>query len=262
MNSLRALLIAGRHAARDALRGKRLVVLLGIAALPLLLLLLAPLNDAGEVEAETFHTALLMITFQLVVPFSALLLGVAVLGDEIEGRTVTYLFTRPVGRGTLYLGRLLGMGAAWSLVFALILGIGMHARPVEPKPLPADLWRPIAIGIGGFWAYFAAFALLRMLFKRALLTGMFYILIVDGFISKMADIGGVKLSLWHYMAQLHLATYEGERLRGFGFVAKTMAPEETAAGSVMVLVGVAVVGAALGMWVTRAKEYPVAGAVA
>jgi ABC-type transport system involved in multi-copper enzyme maturation permease subunit len=262
MNRIRGLLIAGRHAASDALRTKRTLVLIAVVALPLLPLLLANADKNGDLPAEVYHTAILLIAYQVVVPFSALLLGVAVIGDEIEGRTITYLHTRPVGRGTLYLGRVLGIGAAWSLLFGLILGFGLHQRPISPDPIPAELWRPVWIGIAGFWAYFTAFAVLRVLLKRALLVGMFYILLVDGFMSKMAGMSVTKLALWHHMVTVDLSPYEDYKLRGFVWAQKTIAPEETASGSWMVIAGVALASAVVGMWLARTKEHPVAGAVA
>ena len=262
MNRIRGLLIAARHAASDALRSKRTLVLLAVAALPLLPLLLGDADKDGNLPAEVYHTAILLIAYQLVVPFSALLLGVAVIGDEIEGRTITYLYTRPVGRGTLYLGRLLGIGAAWSLLFGLVLGFGLNQRPMSPDPIAPDVWRPVWIGIAGFWAYFAGFAVLRMLLKRALVVGMFYILLVDGFMSKMAGMSVTKLALWHHMVVLHLSPYGEQRVRGFVWAQKTIAVEETADGSLLVLVCAAVAGALVGMWIARTKEHPVAGAVA
>ena len=223
MNWIRGLFIAGRHAARDALRSKRTLALIAVAALPLLPLLLTDSNENGNLPAEVFHSAIMLIVFQLVVPFSALLLGVAVIGDEIEGRTITYLYTRPVGRGALYCGRLVGIGAAWSVLFAVMIGFGLLRRPIEAEPIAADVCRPVCIAIAGFWAYFAAFALLRMLLKRALLVGMFYILLVDGFISKTAGMGASKLAIWHHMVVLHLSPYEEYRLRGFVWAQKTIA---------------------------------------
>ena len=262
MIHLRGLFIVAAHAARSVFSGKRLLVLLGLAALPLLLLLFVPLEN-GYLPAGAFQWAILMLMLQVTVPVSALLLGVGVIGDEIEGRTITYLFTRPVGRGTLYLGRLLGLGAAWSLLFAVVSTIGLHARPIEPDPVAADLVRPIWIGILGFFAYLSAFAFVRMVFKRALLAGMVYIVALDGAISKAVAIGANKLSIWHYMYLVHIEPYgEARRIPGFRSLARSIAPGETAEGAIWVLAGIAVVSTLLGMWMTRSKEYPVAGAVA
>ena len=260
MIQLQGFFIAARHAAFSGLRGKRLVVLSLLAVVPLLAVLAAG-RGVGDLSGMAFHIISVMITLQFVVPFSALFLGTAVLGDELEGRTVTYLFTRPVDRGVLYLGRLFGTGLSFSVLFGALFWLALHVRNVEAGARFVDPTRTFALALGGFWVYLALFACLRTLWKRALLVGMIYIMLLDFAVSKMTYVGIAKLSVWHHLMVIYVGPGEGT-VRGLRFVQRGIHPDETAGGAALFLVGMFVITAVLGAWFTRTREYHVAGAVA
>ncbi|MHC4954256.1 MAG: ABC transporter permease [Planctomycetota bacterium] len=261
MTQIRGILLAARHAAIFTLRGKRVLVLAFLCVFPLLVAYLAGMKHS-RMQVDELHTIVLLITYQLVVPFSALLLGVAVLGDEIEGRTITYLFTRPVGRGLLYFGRLVGAGIAYSLLLACTLGAALHIFPIDGVPEGASLWRPVWVGVAGFWVYLSVFACIRTLLKRALVAGMFYVLIVEGFVSKMPQVAASQFSVWHHMMLIHVEPYSPQSYADFPFITQTIGPDETVRTAAYALLGIGLVATALGMFVVRNREYPVAGAVA
>ena len=185
MIPLNGILLSARHAARSCMRGKRLFALLALVSLPLLLTTATRIFESETMSANEFHGVVLMLMFLFTVPFSALLLGVGVLGDELEGRTVTYLWTRPVGRGWTYLGRYLGSGFGYAVLFVPAMFIALHMQTPAEALGDVSLLRPIAIGLGGFFVYLALFALLRTLLKKALVAGMFYTLVVDLAVSRM-----------------------------------------------------------------------------
>jgi len=261
MNQLNGIYLAARYATLGCLKGKRLLALGLLVIVPVVVAALAG-RKTGELTPTAFHNIVLIVAYQFVIPISALLLGVGVLGDELEGRTITYLWTRPVGRGWIHLGRYIGSGVGFSVLFGVAFAAALHIRPVSTELGGVSLGRAVVVGLGGFWVYLAFFACLRTLLKRALVAGMFYVMCVDLFVSKMPGAGAVKLSIWHHLAVIHARTYDLGAARGFRNLSLTFGADETAAGSVMALAITGVVTLALGMLLVKKREYPVAGAVA
>jgi ABC-type transport system involved in multi-copper enzyme maturation permease subunit len=262
MIPLHGILLAARHAARSCMRGKRLFALLTLVSLPGLLTIATRVFESSTMSTNEFHGVILMLVFLFTIPFSALLLGVGVLGDELEGRTVTYLWTRPVGRGWTYLGRYLGAGVGYALLFVPAMFIALHAQSPAESLGDVSLWRPIAIGLGGFFVYLAFFALLRTVLKRALVAGMFYTLVVDLAVSRMPAVGAAKLSVWHHLMVIHCSAFDMGSARVTARLARTIAPGETLTTSAVALASIGLFCLGLGMWMARTREYPVAGAVA
>ena len=97
MRFLISFLLIARHAMAQSARGLRLVALSLLAMVPLLLTALIVSVD-NTIEFSTFANVTLFVSYQVIIPLLALILGVSVLGDEIEGRTLTYLYTRPLPR--------------------------------------------------------------------------------------------------------------------------------------------------------------------
>jgi len=123
-------------------------------------------------------------------------------------------------------------------------------------------WIAIAIGLGGFFVYLALFAALRTLLKRALVAGMFYTLVVDLAVSRMPAVGAAKLSVWHHLMVIHCSAFEMGSSRVTARLVRTIAPGETFTTSAVTLAAIGLFALVLGMWMARAREYPVAGAVA
>ncbi|MEM8884398.1 MAG: ABC transporter permease [Planctomycetota bacterium] len=260
MTQIRGFLVALQQAALDALRGRRGLVLLLISLVPMLIAFFAD-GDRSGLRNFVYHNLVLNVAFQFVIPFCALLLGASVLGDELEGRTITYLFTRPVDRGLIYLGRLFGTGIAFSVLLAITLSAALHLRPVLNAPPWLDPFGTVKLAVGVFWVYLAIFAGVRTILKRALLVGMLYILVLDLFISHMVYIGLAQFSIWHHVAVIYTEDFE-RTYRGLRFLRQAIPEGAAASESVRFLAVAFGLAAFLGAWFTRTREYPVAGAVA
>src|SRR5262245_23295082 len=111
---LKRLLLLWGNAASRALRGRRGIVLLVLIALPVFVAWIQVEYDTRATRGE-FLAGMLMLTFQFVVTLAGLFVGIAVLGDEIEGRTLTYLFTRPQPRPAVFLARYAGLATPFAL---------------------------------------------------------------------------------------------------------------------------------------------------
>ncbi len=101
-------------------RGKRLLVLALMFALPTVLALVTRYNgeDFTRHAKEAEQALVFYMLPQALVPLCALILASGMIRDEVEGQTITYLLIRPLPRPSIYLAKLL---AAWSVSVLLTL---------------------------------------------------------------------------------------------------------------------------------------------
>jgi len=260
MSWIAGILLVWRHACSQALRGRRGLALAALAALPVLVALLQVRAGHG-VRFSHFMGTVVVGTYQFVVPFTALFLGVAVLGDEIEGRTITYLFTRPLPRQGYFLGRYLGYAtAAVLLLSASLLACGLLFR-TRIELSGREIAGTLAIAAGGLLTMLAFMAALRAFFDRALFAGFLLGFIFEGMVSKMPAKSGLsQVSIWHHLALLQIHLMGPRALQHVEF-APGISPDETVRGSLIALATVLVVCLLLGMWRVRAREIRIPAAV-
>ncbi len=121
---------------------------------------------------------LMVWTFYLrfTVPVLGVFYGTALIADEVEDRTITYLFTRPIPRGAVLAGKYLAYLACTAvvvlpsvmLVYFLVVPILGGSIGREFPSLAIDL----AMVGAGFAVYGGLFALVGAWFRRPLLTGL------------------------------------------------------------------------------------------
>jgi ABC-type transport system involved in multi-copper enzyme maturation permease subunit len=112
------------------------------------------------------------------VPVLGIFYGTALIADEVEDKTLTYLFTRPVRRAAVLLGKYLAYFVVTSfVVLPSVMLVYLLLAPINGSlgaafiPLLKDL-ALLAIGLG---AYGALFAFIGAQFKRPLLTGLIFV---------------------------------------------------------------------------------------
>jgi len=124
-----------------------------------------------------FGIMIWMLYLRFAVPILGVFYGTALMADEVEDKTITYLFTRPVPRGAVLVGKYLAYLACTSLVVlpAVMLAYFLLVRPTE---IPAT-FSLMAIDLGllfiGLAAYGALFAFVGALFKRPLVIGLVFV---------------------------------------------------------------------------------------
>lgn len=121
---------------------------------------------------------LMVWTFYLrfTVPVLGVFYGTALIADEVEDRTLTYLFTRPIPRGAVLAGKYLAYLVCTAvvvlpsviLVYFLVVPILDGSIGREFPSLAIDL----AMVAAGLAVYGALFALIGAWFRRPLLTGL------------------------------------------------------------------------------------------
>lgn len=162
----------------------RIVQLLGLGCLvfPFGFWMVAQ-RAAEHVEGDDFFAVVCyMAVFQFGLPATCLYLGVAAVHGDLQDRTATYLFVRPIRRSSLLVGKCMavialcwaGAALAMTLLFAALAWLPLSWR-FGIRPTPAMLGSLCvaagltAIGLTALVACFAA------LFRRPLVVGAVFI---------------------------------------------------------------------------------------
>ncbi len=113
------------------------------------------------------------------VPLLGVFYGTSLIADEVEDKTITYLFTRPLPRGAVLVGKYLAyLVCTGLLVLPSVMLVFFLVVPLLGGSIGAgfpDLLKDLALLAVGLAVYGALFALVGTLFKRPLLTGLVFI---------------------------------------------------------------------------------------
>jgi ABC-type transport system involved in multi-copper enzyme maturation permease subunit len=123
-----------------------------------------------------FGVMIWMLFLRFIIPVLGVFYGTALMADEVEDKTITYLFTRPIPRGAVLVGKYLAYLACTFLVvlpsvmIVYFLLVPLSAVPSTFGNLIVDL-ALLALGLavyGGVFAFVGAF------FKRPLVIGLVF----------------------------------------------------------------------------------------
>ena len=140
---------------------------------------IAPLRVNGvRVDAVSVFGMIIWVLFlRFIVPVLGVFYGTSLVADEVEDKTITYLFTRPLRRGAVLLGKYLAYLVCTTLVvlpsvmivYFMLVPLGDVARSFPA--LMTDLGL-LALGIA---AYGALFTMVGAWLKRPLVVGLVYV---------------------------------------------------------------------------------------
>jgi ABC-2 type transport system permease protein len=133
----------------------------------------------------------------LYAPVTTLVFASAALSDPVEDGTLVYLWLRPVPRWRIGLAALL---ATWTVTFPMVLGPLVLAAALSGGGGALVRGTLLAAGIG-VTAYSALFVLLGLWVRRALLWGLAYILLWEGFVA-IAGENAQRLAIRSYTRSL------------------------------------------------------------
>jgi ABC-type transport system involved in multi-copper enzyme maturation permease subunit len=123
-----------------------------------------------------FGVMIWMLFLRFIVPVLGVFYGTALMADEVEDKTITYLFTRPVPRGAVLLGKYFAylvctfLVVLPSVMIVYFLLVPLSQLPATFGSLLIDLGL-LALGLavyGGVFAFVGAF------FKRPLVIGLVF----------------------------------------------------------------------------------------
>jgi ABC-type transport system involved in multi-copper enzyme maturation permease subunit len=113
------------------------------------------------------------------VPVLGAFYGTALIADEVEDKTITFLFTRPISRSAVLFGKYLAYFVCTILVvLPSVVIVWLLVAPLGGGNLATtfiDLAKDLPILAAGLAVYGALFALVGSTFKRPLLTGLIFV---------------------------------------------------------------------------------------
>lgn len=126
---------------------------------------------------SVFGVMIWMLFLRFIVPVLAVFYGTALMADEVEDKTLTYLFTRPIPRGAVLVGKYLAYVTCTMLVvlpavmLVYFLVVPFREVPATFTTLVTDLG---LLGLG-LAVYGAVFAFVGAYFKRPLVLGLVFV---------------------------------------------------------------------------------------
>lgn len=154
------------------------------------------LGGAAVVEGPSvFGLFIWLLYLRFIIPVLGVFYGTSLIADEVEDKTITYLFTRPVVRGAVVLGKYLAYLAATVFVvlpsvmalYFLVVPTGGGSLAAAFPALVKDL---LLIGLG-LACYGSLFAWVGAQFKYPLVTGLVFafgweqgILLIPGYLKR------------------------------------------------------------------------------
>jgi ABC-2 type transport system permease protein len=126
-----------------------------------------------------FGTMIWLMFLRFIVPVLAVFYGTSLIADEVEDKTITYLFTRPIPRGAVMMGKYLAyLVCTIMVVLPSVMIVYFLIVPYGGGSIAAsfpDLVKDLALLALGLIAYGALFAWVGARFKRPLLTGLIFV---------------------------------------------------------------------------------------
>jgi ABC-type Na+ efflux pump permease subunit len=221
---------------------------------------------ARRITPEEIATHLSWFLYlQVVVPLVSLLQGQAVISREVEDRTITYLFSRPVSRPAMFIGRTLG-ALAFTLLLLLVgaallmlaAGRGPLGKVPNPDAFPLAHWTAdgvvlpflAAVALGAL-AYTTIFATLGVFTRHPMIAGLAYTFAIEAFLANLPG-SGQALTIQYYLRSWIAAHGAPSWAKVEGFdIAVFESPTR-----VLLKIGVLLVLAlALGVWRIRRREF-------
>jgi ABC-2 type transport system permease protein len=154
-------------------------------------------REARPAGATIYGMMIWLIYVRFLVPVLGVFYGTSLIADEVDDKTITYLFTRPIQRSAVIFGKYLAYLVCTVLlllpsvviVFFLVVPLGRGASVGSLFP---TLLSDLAMLAAGLAAYGAVFALVGARIKRPLLVGLVFalgwepaILIVPGYLKRL-----------------------------------------------------------------------------
>jgi len=131
---------------------------------------------------------------RFIVPVLAVYYGTSLMADEVEDKTITYLFTRPIPRSAVMAGKFLAYIVATVMVVlpsVMIVYFLMATRGASIASTFTALLKDLGLLAVGLLAYGAVFAWVGARFKRPLAIGLVFVfgweqavLIVPGYMRR------------------------------------------------------------------------------
>lgn len=153
-----------------------------------------------------------LLYLRFIVPVLGAFYGTSLISDEVEDRTITYLFTRPVPRGAVLVGKYLAyLVCTLLVVLPSVTAVYLLVAPISGGSIGAtfpQLMTDLGLLALGLAVYGAVFALIGALVPRPLVAGLILIfgweqvaLLVPGYLRRLTVAHYLQALVPHAMPQ-------------------------------------------------------------
>jgi ABC-type multidrug transport system permease subunit len=167
---------------------RRTIFMALLVAAPVLLAVVAQLVQGAGITplrvngvrvggAAMFGMMIWLLYLRFIVPVLGVFYGTALIADEVDDKTITYLFTRPIPRGAVLVGKYLAYLVCTVLV--VLPSVMIVYFLMVPFGEVAGSFGALVVDLGilglGLACYGALFALAGALFRRPLVVGLVFV---------------------------------------------------------------------------------------
>jgi len=170
------------------------------------------INGARTSGSIVFGLMIWILYIRFIVPVLGVFYGTSLIADEVDDKTITYLFTRPISRSAVLLGKylaylvctiLLVLPSVMIVFFLVVPTGGGSIGPAFPS-----LVTDFAMLAAGLMAYGAVFALVGTRLKRPLIVGLVFafgwepaVLFFPGYLKRLTVMYYLQALVSHEMPQ-------------------------------------------------------------
>ena len=171
-----------------------------------------PINGTQPAGAAIFGMMVWLLYIRFIVPILGVFYGTALIADEVDDKTITYLFTRPIPRSAVLLGKYMAyLVCTVLLVLPSVMIVFFLVAPTGGSSVAAafpSLLADFAMLIVGLASYGAVFALVGTRLKRPLVVGLVYafgwepaVLLFPGYLKRLTVMYYLQALVTHDMPQ-------------------------------------------------------------
>lgn len=239
-----------------ALRARRTKVFYLISLIPIVIAVLVKLSLVASGRNISgiyiFSNIIMAFYLQFLILILALFFGTSICSEELEGRTLTYLTTRPIQKSAVLLGKF----AAYYLMTLMMTVFGVIAafiilnlEKLGDVSLYKILFKDMAVLGLGLLCYMSFFAMIGTFLKKSIMFGLIFSFGWENVIQYFPG-STQKFAIAHYLKSLLPSPVTGR----FSFLLFRLEPTPPAA-AVAVLLFLTAVFLALACFLFSAKEY-------
>jgi ABC-2 type transport system permease protein len=192
---------------------------------------------------------------RFIVPVLGVFYGTSLMADEVEDKTITYLFTRPIRRGAVLFGKYLAyLGCTVFVVLPSVMLVYLLIVPMQGSLGGSfiDLLKDLIVLALGLAVYGAAFAFIGAKFKRPLIVGLIFIFGWEQ--AALAFPGYLKrFTIAYYLQGLVPHAMPNDSV--LSLIQGAFRESPTLVGSLLGLAVILVVFVTLAAWVVERREY-------
>ena len=206
-----------------------------------------------RIPPSDFYGAVVTFYYlRFALPIAALFYATALIADEVDGKTLTFLITRPVRRSAILLGKFaayvvttltLALPAAVITFFILATASGWPGIGGRV----GDLFRDVGVMALALLSYGALFTLFGVVLRRPVIPGLLFIFVWELLANLPGYMPRVTLTAWLRSLVRHRPPQEG--------LSEVFGQILPAGLSLAVLAGATIAFLALSLWIFSRREY-------